>query len=146
MKQLTTLLALVTTTLLLNACAPNATANLAMRNANRIAADAGSPFRMEKVAENDQGVIVRRTIIGTPGPTAADEVLAKDIAIRIKSMEQEKHQKIPLKLTEFRQVSAENGRFVEAWVFDRGQDTVVYMVSMIAAGDGVDFKVSGPWE
>jgi len=135
------------TAALLAGCAPINRAELAMCNANRMAEQSGSPYRLEKLKDTPQGMLVQRTVIGTRAATVADELLQRDIVTDILAAEQKRGARAPLKLTEFRQIEPGPKQFVEAWVFDRNNDTVVYLVTMARSTQGgADYQVSGPWE
>lgn len=146
MKKLKIIITLAMAALTLAACAPNTTGKLALKNANKQMEKSGSPYRWAIVGETPQGLLMEKTVVGTPGPTVADETVQRDIIIDILAADKKSGATSKLTLTEFRQVQPGPKTFVEAWVFDRNKKKVVYLVTMAEAPQGgVDFSITGPW-
>ena len=124
------------------------TAKKAARLANEHAIRSGSPFRWEIQPEQTPhgGAILRRVMIGSPGVTAADAVLKRDVLANIKNNEGETTNRQSEEPKEIRIVSQTAVSSTEIWVFDGLEKDIVYVVKF-QAGDagGTTMEITGPW-
>ncbi len=128
-------------------CAGNPTAENAVRMANEDAERSGNPYRwVAKVGDNGTA-IMRKRLIGTPAPTAADPVLTDDVLAAIEKLEVQAGMSGKLQLIETRRVSIEAGGVREVWVISRGnKNNAAYTVTMVPSPKGgVDLSINGPW-
>ena len=106
----------------------------------------GSPYHW--VSEDEGGgKILQRVLLGTPGPTVADETVKADVLKRIGTYEEKAGGAAVPVLVEVRQLSPVKGEYNEVWIIARAGTNVAYTVSLSPSPQGgVDFHVSGPWD
>lgn len=127
-------------------CAGNSTVKNAARMANEGAEKSGSSYRWVVEEHDSRTAIVDKQLIGTPAPTAADQVLKKDVLTAIEKLEVQSGATGQPKLIETRRVSIGSDAVTEVWVVSRDVKNVAYTVTMRPSPNGgVDLSISGPW-
>lgn len=106
----------------------------------------GSPYHW--VSEDEGGgKILQRVLMGTPGPTVADETVKANVLKNIGTYEEKIGGDATPVLVEVRQLPKAKGEYNEVWIIARAGIKIVYTVSLSSSPQGgVDFHVHGPWD
>lgn len=130
--------------LLSNACLAGSAAREALKAMTT--EKPGSPYHW--VSEDEGGgKILQRVLMGTPGPTVADETVKADILRNIGTYEAKAGGAAAPVLVEVRQLPKVKGEYNEVWIISRAGTNIVYTVSLSSSPQGgVDFHVHGPWD
>lgn len=127
-----------------NICAAESAAEKTLRETTT--EKPGSPYHW--VSEHAEGgTILERVLIGTPGPTVADDIVKADILRNIGAYEEKNGGTATPEVVEVRQLPKSKDEYNEVWVISRGGQPIAYTVSLKRSPQGgVDLHIQGPWD
>ncbi|MEL7476198.1 MAG: hypothetical protein AAGJ55_08200 [Cyanobacteria bacterium J06555_12] len=128
---------------LLGACASQSASN-AVNLMNQELIQSGSPYRWQ-TEQVSGGTAMTKLLIGTPGNTAADEVLQRDIISQLAAVDASGVASSD-RPKEIRIISRTDVAAEEVWVFDGGEKDLVFVIILHSSdAGGTDIKGTGPW-
>ena len=127
-----------------NTCAAGSAAEKTLREMTT--EKPGSPYQW--VSERAEGgTVMERVLVGTPGPTVADETVKADILRNIGAYEEKNGGAAVPEVVEVRQLPKSKDGYNEVWVVSRGGQRIAYTVSLKPSPQGgVDLHIHGPWD
>jgi hypothetical protein len=129
------------------ACATGEDPAETVKRANASLEESGAPFRWEHEDAGEGDAVIRRVLIGTPAPSAADAQLQGDVRALIGRAEAMKGRSADVHIVETRALPPEGASVREAWVVDAGKDghQAYLIVFTPSASGGTEISLSGPW-